>query len=55
MNTTLEKKINQKRRQRVLRTRLLKVMLCYFEHEDAGKAEKHERVVNKLRKSIAKA
>ena len=52
MNTTLEKKIVMKRRQRVLRERLRKLLLQYYVHSDAGKLEKHVRVVNKLRKAI---
>jgi hypothetical protein len=52
MNTSLEKKINQKRRLRVLRGRLSKVLLLYYVHSDAGKLEKHLRVVNKLRRAI---
>jgi hypothetical protein len=52
--TSLEKKIAGKRRIRVLQTRLRKVMLHYFEHEDAGLKDKHEKVVIKLRAAIKK-
>lgn len=52
MNPILERKINQKRRLRVLRIRLRKLLLQYYVHSDAGKLEKHVRVVNKVRKAI---
>ncbi len=52
MNIALERKINQKRRLRVLRERLRKLLLQYYVHSDAGKLEKHVRVVNKLRRAI---
>jgi hypothetical protein len=55
MNTSLEKKINQKRRLRVLRERLRKLLLQYYVHSDAGKLEKHVRVMNRLRKAIKRA
>lgn len=55
MNTSLEKKINQKRRLRVLRERLRKLLLQYYVHSDAGKLDKHVRVVNRLRKTIKRA
>jgi hypothetical protein len=52
MNPTIEKLVKKKRRRDVLRIRLLKLMLQYYVHEDAGKLEKHERVVKKLHKAI---
>jgi hypothetical protein len=48
------KKVDKKRRRDILRKRLLKVMKLYFVHEDAGKKDKHERVVMRLRAAIKK-
>jgi hypothetical protein len=50
----LQQKIEQKRRLAVLRKRLNRLRLRYFDHEDAGKATKHQRLVTKLLKAISK-
>lgn len=52
--TTLEKKIVEQRRKRVLQKRLRSVLLRYFDHEDAGLKDKHERIVLLLRTAIKK-
>lgn len=55
MNPTIEKKVKKRQRRDVLRIRLLRLLVLYYAHEDAGKLEKHNRIVNKLRKAIKRA
>lgn len=50
--TPLEKRVAEIRRKRALQNRLNKLRLHYYEHEDAGKGDKHNRVVNRLMKAI---
>jgi len=54
MMRSLEKRIKELQRKRTLQRRLNKVRICYFEHEDQGKLEKHNRVVNLIIKAIRK-
>jgi hypothetical protein len=50
--TPLEKRVGEIRRKRALQNRLNKLRLRYFDHEDAGLADKHNRLVNRLTKAI---
>ena len=52
MSTSLEAAINRNRRLHQLNRRLTRVRMQYFDHEDQGKLEKHERVVRMLNKAI---
>jgi hypothetical protein len=49
---TLEKRVAEIRRKRTLQNRLSKLRLRYFDHEDAGKGDKHERLARRLMKAI---
>ena len=44
----------RKDRKLVLQNRLRSVLFRYFDHEDAGLKDKHERVVIRLRAAIKK-
>jgi len=50
--TTLQKRVAEIRRKRVLQNRLRKIRLCYYTHEDAGLLDKHNRVCKRILKAI---